>query len=141
MHSVPENVGFLGMKGLIDLRVADILAKQAAMQHRASLFQAHISQHEADRAALYTAKADKMEEAYNAQVYDPRNESMNTPPDFQIPHASMRYSPWGISHLQKGRTDPTLTGLDSTTMASFSTPTELLVPLSLWERRRLLQFI
>lgn len=79
--------GYVGMKGLIDLRVADILAKQAAMQHKAAMFQAHVAQHEADKAALHTAQAEADE--------------ANTV--IKLPHSSTWYEPSEISHLLYGK--------------------------------------
>jgi hypothetical protein len=98
------------MKGLIDLRVSNILAKQAAMQHEAARFQSRIAQHEADRAAFYTAKADKLEEAFRANSYDPNDTTKSAPP-FDPPHSSVWYSPWGSSVLGKGRVDLTSVNL------------------------------
>lgn len=79
--------GYVGMKGLIDLRVADILAKQAAMQHKAAMFQAHVAQHEADKAALHTAEAEANEA--NAAI--------------KLPHSSTWYEPSEVSHLKYGK--------------------------------------
>ena len=141
MQHVSDNVAYLGMKGMIDLRVANILAKQAAMQQKAALFQSHIAQHESDRAGLYTAKADKMEEAYKDRSYDPNDESKNAIPAFNPPHSSVWYSPWGISHLQKGKTDPTLTGFETPAMASISCPADLLTTLFIRRSTILGEFI
>ena len=75
------------MKGLIDLRVADILAKQAALQHKAAVYQAHIAQHESDKAALYTARAEGDMKGGNTQ----------------IPHSSTWYQPSKLSFITKGK--------------------------------------
>ena len=102
-----DNIGFLGMKGLIDLRVAHILAQQTALQHKAALYQSGVAQHEADNAGWYTARADALEEAYKAQTYDPDDPTRNVPPAFLPPASTVRYSPWSVSHLAKGKADPT----------------------------------
>ena len=121
-----DDVGFLGMKGLIDLRVANILAKQAALQHKAAIFQSRVAQLEADNAAWYTARADKLEEAYNNQSYDPEDPAKSAPPPFVPPHSSNMYSTWDTSVLSKGRDDssiinpharPLLASFDATTLS------------------------
>ncbi len=93
------------MKGLIDLRVANILAKQAAMQHNAMMFQNKIAQHEADNAAWYTARADNLEEAYKNGTYNPDDPNLRQPPPFISPESSVWYSPWKLSFLSKGKDD------------------------------------
>ncbi len=100
-----DNLGFLGMKGLVDLRVANILTKQAVMQHDAATFQNRIAQHEADNSAWYTARADKLEEASNNGMYDPDDPARSTPTPFDSPESSVWYSPWNMSFLSKGKDD------------------------------------
>jgi hypothetical protein len=104
---VTDNIGFLGMKGAIDLRVADILAKQASLQHKGALFQSHIAQHESDRAALYTARAEAVEKADEAGQYD-ADDPLSTPlGDFSTPLPSPWYAPSEWSVLGGGRSLPT----------------------------------
>jgi hypothetical protein len=95
-------LGYIGMKGLIDLRVADILAKQAALQHKAALYQSHISQHESDKAALYTARAEAAMEGG----------------DLKIPHSSTWYQPSKLSFINKGKYLPSARPSDSSESAS-----------------------
>jgi hypothetical protein len=102
MHYL-DNVGYFGMKGLIDLRVADILAKQAIMQNKAALFQSKISQHESDHAHFYTAKAEAIEKAVKEGTYDPEDPDHGRPLVFNPPNSAVRYSPWELSVLSKGR--------------------------------------
>lgn len=102
MHYL-DNVGYFGMKGLIDLRVADILAKQAIMQNKAALFQSKIAQHESDHAHFYTAKAEAIEGAEKEGTYNPENPDPARPFVFKPPASATRYSPWELSVLSKGR--------------------------------------
>lgn len=140
MHYL-DNVGYLGMKGLIELRVADILAKQALMQNKASLFQSKIAQHEADRAHLYTTKAEVIEKAVKDKTYDPENPDKGTPPVVHPANSSVWYSPWELSVLSKGKTsanainppEPAVLTMDSCSLSP--------IIASVFVQRRLSNFI
>ena len=98
------------MKGVIDLRVADILAKQAAMQHHAAVFQSGVAQHEADKAALYTARAEASEAAAA---------SGGSPAEVALPHSSTWYGSNDISLLDKGEYLPSGRDLPDPVEAGF----------------------
>ena len=99
MHSDPTIIGLLGMKGLIDLRVADMLAKQAALQHKAALFQSHIAQHESDKAVLYKNRADSGSNPMASWFSSATKGKLGVA---KIPHSSTWYEPSGESILGMG---------------------------------------
>jgi len=55
MPADPTILGYLGMKGVIDLRVADILAKQTLMQQKFSASESLRAAKAADAATRYTS--------------------------------------------------------------------------------------
>jgi hypothetical protein len=73
---------YFGMKGLIDLRVADILAKQSALHHRAAMEQLNVANHLAEKADKFTLYADHLESksASSSKSPDPSEEF---PADFR----------------------------------------------------------
>ena len=128
----PTNIGYLGMKGLIDLRVADTLAKQTAMQHESALQQAKLAQYNADEAAMYTARADAMQAGTLTRDKDGFYPLL--PPN--APHQAAWYQPRGISLLQKGSHHSSRVFLSS---AECAVAVSILDPSTL--RRRLSEFI
>jgi len=52
---------YFGMKGVIDLRVADILAKQSALHHQAAMEQLAIASKLSTKAGVFTKLADSQQ--------------------------------------------------------------------------------
>ena len=119
------------MKGLIDLRVADMLAKQSAMHHKASMQQSLIAQREADKAAFYTARAEGKETSWTPSL----GGEEYVLPIRRVPHSSTWYQPGATATIYKGKylasarepvppTLPALGGLGKMiSIRSFSLPT------------------
>lgn len=84
----PTLVGYMGMKGLVDLRVADILAKQAAMQHESFANQARAAMQAADNSAAYASTLPQ---------------TSGEPSINSIPHSSGWYDSKGFSSLSLGK--------------------------------------
>lgn len=84
----PTLVGYMGMKGLVDLRVADILAKQAAMHHESFANQARAAMQQADISAAYTSILPQ---------------TSGEPSNISTPHSSGWYDSKGFSSLSLGK--------------------------------------
>lgn len=96
----PTIVGYLGMKGLVDLRVADMLAKQAALQLKASVFQSHVAQHESDKSVLYKNRAEENSNPVGSWF---KKASPLAVMPFKIPHSSTWYEPSVESIMSLGK--------------------------------------
>ncbi len=113
-HSLPS---YFGMEGLIDLRVADMLAKQAALQHKAAVYQAQIAEDQASQSGSNTAVADWASMTKGASKLQPWRMTS------KLPHHATWYQPSAVSSLHKGKYLP-----------SIRDPDELRAPLKAMNR-------
>jgi hypothetical protein len=93
---------YFGMKGMIDMRVADILAKQSAMQHKAAVFQAQVAQEQASQSSNYTAVADLTATTRGLTKF------MGASMLGKTPHHATWYQPSGSSVIHTGRFLPSI---------------------------------